>query len=181
MSYTDRYFSKIFELHFVLHFAKSHQVGEMIKTIWHIIWSTIVSFALLLTASSRADILHDVNQLKSLWHNCFLMNETTFKDSEEKLTQGRAVGDWDAVTGNEWSLMFVRGGGRTTSIYDDAKRSLHQAWESAEWLSSSLRFGGADLCIHLSTSNASLKSIHTFTDWSCRRRCWGIPAIVALS
>jgi len=44
---------------------------------------------------------------------------------------------------------------------DNAERSLHQVWESAGWLSSSVRYGGADPWTHLNTSKVSLKSIHS--------------------
>jgi len=75
---------------------------------------------------------------------------------------GRLFHARDAATGNDRSSTVVRRVRRTTSIDDDAERSLHRARESAGRISSSARYGGAGPCIHLNTSTASLKSIRSF-------------------
>jgi len=81
---------------------------------------------------------------------------------------GRLFLTRDAATGNDWSPTVVRRVRRMTSIDDDAERSLHRAWELAGRLSSSARYGGADLWRHLHASTASLKSIRffAFSQWS---------------
>jgi len=75
---------------------------------------------------------------------------------------GRLFHTRDAVTRNDRSPMVVSRVRQTTSIDDDAERSLHRTRESAGRLSSSASYGGADPCTHLNTSTASLKSIRSF-------------------
>jgi len=75
---------------------------------------------------------------------------------------GKLFNTCDAATGNDRSPTVVGQVQQTTSIGDDAERSLHHTRESAGQLSSSARYEGADPCTHLNTSTASLKSIHSF-------------------
>jgi len=86
---------------------------------------------------------------------------------------GRLFHTRDAATGNDRSPTVVWRVRRTTSIDDDAERSLHRATESAGRQSSSARYGGADPCTHFYTSRptANLKSIRSFdfSQWSWRR------------
>jgi len=71
---------------------------------------------------------------------------------------GRLFHTRDVATGNDRSPTVVRRVRRTTSIDDDAKRSLHRAGESAGRLSSSARYGGADPCVHTWTQVLRVKS-----------------------
>jgi len=95
----------------------------------------------------------------------------TRRESDLMTCCGRLFHIRDAATGNDRSPTVVRRVRRTTSINDDAERSLHRARESAGRLSSSARFEDADPCTHLNMSTASLKSIRSFAfgQWSWRR------------
>jgi len=89
--------------------------------------------------------------------------QTIFKDSKGRW---RDEVLWKIVpytwcSDRKWPITHGRKAS-STSIDNDAKRSLHRARESAGWLSSSARYGGADPCTHLNTSTASLKSIRSF-------------------
>jgi len=68
----------------------------------------------------------------------------TWREGDVMTCCGRLFHTRDTATGNDRLPTVVRRVRRTTSIDDDAERSLHRARESAGRLSSTTRYGGAD-------------------------------------